>query len=173
MRRTNIWTFSYLLCYFIPPVCTCILDWEFLRNFRIFSGFCFWIFLLDFLKKYSWLRTIQDLMDKWWNFLYIYHMMREVSHMTCITCCYIAFTVHLAQVSSQIGLLMEKVMWTDCTVLHSQGWLSYDEEESYYFLSCNISLTLTPQLYRNVSRTFYPSLTVQNCAISPHDLFPE
>ena len=34
---------------------------------------------------------------------------------------YIAFTVSLAQVSSQIGLLMEKVMWTDCTVLHSQG----------------------------------------------------
>ena len=34
---------------------------------------------------------------------------------------YIASTVHLAQVSSQFGLLMEKVMWTDCTVLHSQG----------------------------------------------------
>ena len=87
-------------------------------------------------------------------------MMREVSHMTCITCFYIAFTVSLAQVSSQIGLLMEKVMWTDCTVLHSQGWLSSDEEESYYFLSCNISLTLAPQLYRNVSRTFYLKLWI-------------
>jgi len=34
---------------------------------------------------------------------------------------YKAFTVSLAQVSSQSGLLMETVMWTDCTVLHSQG----------------------------------------------------
>ena len=34
-----------------------------------------------------------------------------------------SFTVHLAQVSSQFGLLREKVMWTDCTVLHSQGWI--------------------------------------------------
>ena len=32
-----------------------------------------------------------------------------------------SLTVSLAQVSSQISLLMEKVMWTDCTVLHSQG----------------------------------------------------
>ena len=71
-----------------------------------------------------------------------------------------SFTVHLAQVSSQFGLLMEKVMWTDCTVLHSQGWLSSDEEESYHFLSCNISLTLTPQLCRNVSRMFYLRLWI-------------
>src|ERR1700685_1660138 len=97
-------------------------------------------------------------MDKEWNFLYICHMMREVSHMTCITCFYIAFTVHLAQVSSQFGLLMKR----SCG-LHSSPhskMTNSDEEESYYFLSCKISLAPAPQLYRNVSRTFYHRLWI-------------
>jgi len=41
-------------------------------------------------------------MDKGWNFLYICHMMKEASHMTYITCFYLAFTVQLAQVSSLV-----------------------------------------------------------------------
>src|ERR1700729_4575348 len=87
-------------------------------------------------------------MDKGWNFLYICHMMKEVSHMTYITCFYLAFTVQLAQ------------SCTVCTANAQSNMTNSDEEESYYFLSCNISLTLAPQLYRNVSRTFYLRLCI-------------
>src|ERR1700683_1751073 len=44
---------------------------------------------------------------------------------------------------------------TVCTANAQSKMTNSDEEESYYFLSCNVSLTLAPQLYRNVSRTFY------------------
>jgi len=38
---------------------------------------------------------------------------------------------------------------TVCTANAQSKMTNSDEEESYYFLSCNISLTLTPQLYRS------------------------
>src|ERR1700683_4953672 len=111
MRRTNTWTF-FLPLYDTSFRLYVLVFWtgNFCGIFRNFSG----IFLLNFIKN-----TLDS--GQFRIFLYIYHMMRKVSHMTNITCFYIAFTVSLAQVSRQLGLLMEKVMWTDCTVLHSQG----------------------------------------------------
>ena len=84
---------------------------------EIFSG----IFLLDFIKNTLGSGQFRILTGQMMEFLvYLSHDEESPScdshHMF-----YIAFTVSLAQVFSQIGLLMEKVMWTDCTVLHSQG----------------------------------------------------
>ena len=85
--------------------------------FRNFSG----IFLLDFIKNTLGSGQFRILTGQMMEFLvYLSHDEKSQScdshHMF-----YIAFTVSLAQVSSQLGLLIEKVMWTDCTVLPSQG----------------------------------------------------
>src|SRR6204780_4032035 len=118
MRRTNTWIF-FLPLYDTSFCLYVLVFWtgNFCGIFRNFSG----IFLLNFIKNTLGLGQFRILTGQMMEFLvYLSHDEESQSHDSHHMFFYVAFTVSLAQVSGQIGLLMEKVMWTDCTVLHSQ-----------------------------------------------------